>query len=170
MDLESEFRLDEDAAEVVVFLAENGGAIEVALSAWRNARAWRRAWSLLADLASDSAKDERYYVGVGWIRCPSAPPSVKFAMAVRSSLTDIHAWPNVPGYRPVSLTFARSGPKRATRPIRSGPPKVVGQRRATRSCGSRADPPGRSRPPIGDGPGDGHGHPCWRRHRVPGRY
>ncbi len=100
MDLESELRLDEDAAEVAAFLAENGGAIEAAWRPGEKPEPGEEPGVYWLTLRPISAKDERYYVRVGWIRYPSAPPSVKFARAVRGSLTDIHAWPNVPGYRP----------------------------------------------------------------------
>jgi len=100
MDLESELRLDEDAAEVAAFLAENDGALEPAWHRGEELEAGDETGVYWLTVRPVSAPDERYYARIGWNRYPGAPPSVKFATTDRGSLSETSAWPNVGGYRP----------------------------------------------------------------------
>ena len=50
---------------------------------------------------------ETYVVRVEWFGYPYAPPSIKFAAAVRGGVCEPRAWPVIPGYRPESLDICR---------------------------------------------------------------
>lgn len=100
MDIESELRLVEDAAEVAAFLVENEGILT---QGWQPGSADPDPLAEIGvywlSMRPRSTPDERYHARLGWSRYPGSPPSVKYATAVRGSLTEVGAWPIVPGYR-----------------------------------------------------------------------
>ena len=50
---------------------------------------------------------ERYIARYEWSAYPYSPPSIKFATAIRGSLTTTRAWPVMTGYRPSSFDICR---------------------------------------------------------------
>ena len=104
LDAESALNLDDDEAEVVVFLAANRGVLE------RDDRlpdGVGEAGVYWLMMRPRTAPDERYIVRVAWDSYPYQPPSIKFADRVRGSLTVTGAWPLMTGYRPTSFDICR---------------------------------------------------------------
>lgn len=105
MDIESQLRLDEDVEAVALYLEENGGRLDPDPAG--EAGVW---W---ATMRPRTIPEEQYYVRIGWLRYPDAPPSVKFGTAVGGSLGVTAAWPVVPSYRPgnfdICAPFTKEG-------------------------------------------------------------
>jgi hypothetical protein len=103
LDAESALNLDADEVAVAEFLAENGGGLT------RDDRvdsAGDREIYWLA-FRPQAVPAERYIARVEWRSYPYEAPSVKFADAIRGSLTTTKAWPTMVGYRPGSFDICR---------------------------------------------------------------
>ncbi len=113
LDLESELRLIEDAATVAAFLEENDGTLTAGWTPRVEPGDADEPGIFWATMRPRSAREERYYARLGWVRYPGAPPSVKFATGVRGRLDVTSAWPNCPGYRPsnfdICSAFTKEG-------------------------------------------------------------
>jgi hypothetical protein len=103
MDLESEFRLIEDAAQVAAFLEENDGQLTAGWTPGAELAKGDEVGVYWATMRPRSAPDERYHARLGWARYPGSAPSVKYATGIRGRLDDPKAWPSCPGYRPSSF-------------------------------------------------------------------
>jgi hypothetical protein len=103
LDAESRLNLDHDEPAVVAFLRENDGLLERddRLEGGGDPAVY---W---LTMRPSSQPDEKYYVRLEWEAYTYKPPSIKFADAIRGSLTVTHAWPSITGYRAASFDICR---------------------------------------------------------------
>lgn len=104
LDVESLLNLEHDVLEVAVFLGDNEGLIEHDHVLGGESADQAVYW---LTMRPSSHPDERYFVRIGWDTYPYRPPSIKFADAIRGSLTVTRAWPKIIGYRAGSLDVCR---------------------------------------------------------------
>ena len=103
LDTESRLNLDHDEPEVVAFLRENDGLLERddhVDEGGDPAVYW-------ITVQPSSQRAEKYYIRIHWEAYPYKPPSIKFAEAIRGSLTVTRAWPSITGYRAGSFDICR---------------------------------------------------------------
>lgn len=103
VDAESALNLDADEAVVAEFLSENEGDLsrDDRLEGGGDLSVY---W---LTLRPRSVPTERYFARVEWISYPYEAPSIKFADAIRGSITNTKAWPMMTGYRPGSFDICR---------------------------------------------------------------
>jgi hypothetical protein len=104
LDVESQLNLEHDEPEGVAFLQQHDGRMDrddqLEGDGGDSAVYW-------LSLRPSSHPDERYYVRLEWEAYPYKPPSIKFADAVRGSVTITEAWPIIPAYRAASFDICR---------------------------------------------------------------
>ena len=103
IDEESALNLDADEVAVEAFLAENDGHLlrDDRLDGGGDRGVY---WAMFRPR---SVPTENFFARVEWFSYPYAPPSVKFATAVRGRLDQTNAWPMMTGYRPSSFDICR---------------------------------------------------------------
>ena len=104
LDAESRLNLEHDEPDVVAFLLQNDGLVErddhVGDDGGDPAVYW-------LTMRPSSDPRERYHIRLEWQAYPYKEPSIKFADAIRGSLTVTRAWPNITGYRAGSFDICR---------------------------------------------------------------
>ena len=103
IDDESALNLESDEVAVAGFLAENGGHLvrDDQLEGGGDPAIY---W---LTFRPRTAPAEKYFARAEWFAYPYEPPSIKFAEAVRGSLTVTSAWPMMTGYRSGSFDICR---------------------------------------------------------------
>lgn len=58
---------------------------------------------ILTTISPQTSPDEKFQAHLVWSDYPANPPSLRFRNPATGSLTDPHAWPQCPGFRPTSF-------------------------------------------------------------------
>jgi hypothetical protein len=99
IDEESALNLEADEGAVLTFMKVNDGDLirdDSVGDGGERCVYW-------ATFRPRSVPKERFIARIEWFAYPYQEPSIKFAAAIRGSLTVTSAWPMMPGYRPGSL-------------------------------------------------------------------